>query len=483
MGACLAFLAGLGIAGAASPGPGDWPAFRGPDRSGMAVEGRFPTHFGPQTNLAWQTPAPPGHSSPVVLGHRIFLTGYESNQLLVLAYDRDDGREQWRRSVAPGPIEQGSRLSHPATATPATDGDRVVSYFAPFGLLAHTPDGRELWRQPLPTPVTQHGASSSPVLAGGLVLQLCDQDTGSHLLAFDATSGQQVWRAERTAFRRGFSTPLPWPPAHPEVVLVAGTLRLVAYDLATGRERWSVEGFPNEMVASPIGADGTLFVAGWTSGSGVPRMPAWPDLAGGDADRDGQLTRDEAPPGPARQHFTYIDADKDGRLSQAEYEDIARIFDRSRNVVMAIRPGGAGDVTTTHVRWQKTRGLPYVPTPLHLDGRLYLIRNGGLSSCLDARSGDYLWREERLGALGDYYASPVAADGRILVISQPGTAVVLKAGPTLEVLARNPLGDEVLATPAISGDTLFVRTRTRLCAFREKEAVAESRDANQIPCP
>jgi outer membrane protein assembly factor BamB len=211
-----------------------------------------------------------------------------------------------------------------------------------------------------------------------------------------------------------------------------------------------------------------ILVAGWTYGSGVARMPTWESvLTPGDANGDGRLARDEAPNGPAKQHFTYIDADKDGVLTRDEYETIARIFNESKNAVMTLRPGGQGDVTDTHVDWKQTRGLPYCPTPLAYRGRIYLVRNGGLFSCLDAATGAYRFQEERLGALGDYYASPVAGGGKILVISQAGVAVVLRAADTLEVLARNELGEQVLATPALVDGTLYVRTASRLHAFRE----------------
>ncbi len=479
-----ALLSVLGLTGlnpvpsAAAPSPANWPAVRGPHRGGVpgpadqATAGQrpFPIHFGPKTNLVWQVGVPSGHSSPILWGNHLFLTGFEANQLLVLALNRATGAEQWRRALDPGPVESGSRLSHPATATPTTDGDRVISYFAPFGLVAHDLEGRELWRHPLPTPVTQHGASSSPVLAGGLVLQLCDQDTDSYLLALDRATGRQVWRTERPGFRRGFSTPLPWPPENPEVAVVAGTLRLAAYQLSDGKERWTVHGLPNEMVASPIGGAGWIYLAGWTSGSGVPRMPTWTNLiTQGDTDGDGLLAREEAPQGPARNHFAYLDADKDGKLSAAEYETVARVFDQSQNVAMAVQPEGTGDLTSTRVRWRQKRGLPYVPTPLFHHDRLYLVRNGGLVSCLDARTGEFRYQEERLGALGDYYASPVAAGDQVLVIAQPGTAVVYRTGDTLEVLARNSLGEEVLATPAIVDRTLYVRTKTSQFAFREPQ--------------
>jgi outer membrane protein assembly factor BamB len=401
-------------------------------------------------------------------GH-LLLTGFVDQQLVVLNLDPETGKERWRQELPPGPIEPGSRLSHPATATPALDDLGSVSYFAPFGLVAHDDTGRELWRHPLPTPVTQHGASSSPVLAGNLVLQLVDQDVDSFLLALDRRSGELRWRTPRPTARRGFSTPLPWPTLQPRWAIVAGTLQLDAYHLADGAPAWNLAGLPNEMVSSPIAGPELLYVAGWTFGSGVPRMPAWESLITGDANGDALLARDEIPGGPGRQHFAYIDADRDERLSQEEYERIAHIFDASRNAALAIRPPSPETTDAVpSVVWEQTRGLPYVPTPLLYEGHLYLIRNGGIASCLDAVTGEYRYQEERLGAMGDYYASPIAAAGKVLAIAQPGTAVVYRAGGTLEVLARNTLGEEILATPALAGHTLYLRTLTTLYAFRER---------------
>jgi outer membrane protein assembly factor BamB len=222
------------------------------------------------------------------------------------------------------------------------------------------------------------------------------------------------------------------------------------------------------MVASPIFGEGLFFAAGWTPGAGVPVLPSFDELlAQGDQDKDGRLTREEAPAGTARRDFTYVDADKDGFIQRAEWESIKAIYEKSENALMAVRPGGQGDVTETHVVWKQNRGLPYVPTPLYYEGRVYLVKNGGLFSCFEARTGRALYQEERLGALGDYYASPVAAGGKILVCSQPGMAVVIKAGDTLEVLARNPMGERIMATPAIVENRLYLRTQGKLYAFGE----------------
>lgn len=443
-----------------------WPQFRGPAGSGIG-HSDFPTHFGPGSNVVWKVPVPGGHSSPCIWGSRLFLTGFTNDQLLTWCFDRRTGRFLWQRSLPPGPIERGAQLSHPATATPVTDGTRVCVYFGSFGLAAYDHDGQELWRKPLPIPVTQHGAGTSPVLAGHRLILNGDQDTDSHLLAVDARNGETLWKTERVGFRRGFATPLPWPPANPDQIILPGTLRLVSYNLHDGTERWSVRGLPNEMVSSAVGGSGLIYVAGWTYGSGVSRMPDFDRLLEqGDKDSDGRLTRAEAPGGPARQHFVYIDANKDGRITREEYQAIARIFDASKNIAMGVRPDGHGDVTETHVAWQVTRGLPYVPSPLFYEGRLYLVKNGGLASCLEAATGRFLYQEERLGALGDYYSSPVAAAGKICVASQSGVVVVYRAGDTLEVLARNALEEPIVATPAIVDGILYVRTRSQLYAFR-----------------
>lgn len=442
-----------------------WPQFRGPGGSGIGITD-FPTHFGPNSNVLWKAALPSGHSSPCIWNGRIFLTGFSEGKLETICLNLRDGGLLWRRQIEPGRIERNAQLSNPATATPATDGQRVCVYFGTFGLVTYDFDGTELWRKPLPVPVTQHGAGTSPLLVGDLLILNCDQDAGSYLLAVNQRDGQTVWKTERPGFRRGFATPLLWPAGKPELIIVPGTLRLVSYNVGDGAERWSVRGLPNEIVSSPVAGGELIYIASWTHGSGVSRMPAFDKLLEqGDANKDGQLTLEESPSGPAKQHFAYIDADKDGRLSREEYAVIARVFDESKNVALAIRPGGRGDVTETHVVWKATRGLPYVPSPLYYDGRIYLVKNGGLASCFDAQTGRVNYQEERLGALGDYYASPVAAAGKICVASQSGMVVVYRVGETLEVLARNALDEPILATPAIVDGKLYVRTQGRLFAF------------------
>lgn len=446
-----------------------WPRFRGPNGSGVSEHGSVPTVFGPRTNVVWKTELPGGHSSPCIWGDQIFLTAHDGEKLLTLSINRTTGLLQWRGSVTPTWIEQGSRNGNPASSTAATDGQRVYVYFGSFGLVCYDFNGREIWRRPLPVPITQHGAATSPIVASGLVILASDQDVNSYLLALDAATGNEVWRTERAGYRRGFSTPIVWPDKDPTEVILPGTLRVNGYLLRTGGEQWVVSGLPNEMVSSPVLGGGRVYVAGWTPGSGVRAMPSYDGLLEkGDANGDGKLTRDESPVGPAKRHFVYIDANKDEMIDREEWETMSEIFESSKNGLLSIRPGGNGDITETHVDWSFDRGLPYVPSPLYYHGRVYLVKNGGIASCFDAMTGRVLFQEERLDAIGDYYSSPIAAGGKVLMISQPGTAVVLKAGDTLEVLARNKLGGKVMATPAVIDDTLYLRTEKELYAFSEE---------------
>lgn len=447
-----------------------WPQFRGPQASGVAT-GSFPTVFGPKTNVLWQVEVPPGHSSPCLWEDDLFLTAVEGEELVTLCFSRRDGRRRWRQALVPDKPERG--MGAMASPTPATDGRRVYVYFGAFGLVAYDLEGREVWRRVLPPPVTQHGSGASPVVANGVVVVNRDADVEAHLLALDAADGRTLWRADRPEARRGFCTPLLWPAHQPELVILPGTLQLTAYRLQDGTPVWRARGLPNEMVASPIFGEGLFFAAGWTPGAGAAVLPTFDELlAQADRDKDGRISREEAPAGTARRDFTYVDADKDGFIQRAEWESIKAIYEKSENALLAVRAGGEGDVTSTHIVWKQHRGLPYVPTPLYYEGRVYLVKNGGLFSCYEARSGRVLYQEERLGALGDYFASPVAAGGKILVCSQPGMAVVVKAGEALEVLARNALGERIMATPALVENCLYLRTQSKLYAFREGAADA-----------
>jgi outer membrane protein assembly factor BamB len=220
-----------------------------------------------------------------------------------------------------------------------------------------------------------------------------------------------------------------------------------------------------------------LLVSSWNVGGDdsdrVTMAPFDEFLAANDQNHDGVLTKDEFPPGPVKDRFSQMDVNKDGRVTREEYEHMRDMFAQAVNQLFAIQPGGRGDITRTKVLWSVSRHLPYVSSPLCYQGRVYAIKNGGLASCYDERTGAIIYQAERLDAPGDYYSSAVAANGCVYVASQKGTVVVIDArgdATQLHVLARNAVGEQVFATPALLDGRIYLRTEKHLFAFGEQSA-------------
>lgn len=450
----------------------DWPQFRGPGSLGIAAkDARPPIAFGPSSNVLWQVTIPPGNSSPVVRDGRLFLTAFDAGQLWTVSFDAATGRELWRRSLPPSKVEEVHRsLGSPASATVATDASRVFVHFGSFGMAAYTIEGRELWRHPLPVTETEYGASSSPVVAGNLVIQLLDQDAGSYLVALRVEDGTEAWRVERPEMRRGFGTPILWSHHGRTDLVVPGTIFMTGLDPASGRERWRVDGLARITCTTPVVSGNTLYAASWTTGGdrAADRIELGTFatiLSDNDKDHDGRLSHAELPAGAAQQRKKHLDGNRDGFVDRTEWESMAAIFARVENQAWALDAAGDGSVTAEGVRWRFKRGLPYVASPLHDGSHLYLVKNGGFLTCLDVATGKPAYQEERLSAPGDYYASPTLAGGHLYLASQPGTVTVVKPGPKFEVVARNDLGEAIQASPAMVGSTLYLRTASKLYAF------------------
>jgi outer membrane protein assembly factor BamB len=223
--------------------------------------------------------------------------------------------------------------------------------------------------------------------------------------------------------------------------------------------------------ATPVAADGLLLVSSWNvggdEGDRVVMVPFEEFLAANDANKDGVLTLDEFPKGPLRDRFSQMDVDKDGKVTRDEYEHMRSMFADAVNQLFIIKPNGYGDISDTHTLWKVSKHLPYVSSPLCYSGRVFAIKNGGLASCYDLHSGRTFYQAERMDTPGDYYSSAIAADGRIYVASQKGTVVVMDAGESFHILARNDLHAPIFATPAIVDGVIYVRTDKRLFAFGE----------------
>jgi outer membrane protein assembly factor BamB len=243
-------------------------------------------------------------------------------------------------------------------------------------------------------------------------------------------------------------------------------VRLKAYDIKNGLEKWAVDGVPGLACTTPATGDGLLFFAGWSPGKSDSPRPSWLAFLGQhDKNSDGEITLDEVD-APSRDFLRGLDVNHDGKITKTDYDLVTANDAKAENVLLAIRPGGHGDISQSHVAWKATRGLPYVPSPLFYEGRVYILRDGGMLSSFDAKTGKAFYQQERLEATDKYYASPVAADGHIYIVSVPGRLTIVKAGGDKpEILHQANFGERVFATPALVGSRLYLRTQTKLYAF------------------
>jgi outer membrane protein assembly factor BamB len=452
----------------------DWPQFRGPNCSGLCPDNAsLPDKVGPNTNVIWKIALPPGHSSPVVVGDRIYLTAEREKGLLTLALDRKDGRLLWERTAPSNALETIHAIGSHAQSSPAADNERVISFFGSCGLFCYDRDGKLLWQRRMGPFKNDFGAGSSPVLTGDRVLLCQDHDQDSFLMALDKRSGETLWKTDRSEFLRGYCTPVVWDVAGKKQVVVAGTLRVAGYDLETGKEVWTVRGIARTICMTPvIGEDGLLYVAGWSAGGdpGAPIAVEPFDTVAKRLDKNGngKLEASELTTGPIAERFTQVDLDKDGSITQSEYDRFRALFREGRNVVLSIRGGGKGDITTSHVLWKNTKQVPFCASPLYLNGLIYTVKDGGFLSCLDARSGELVQRD-RVPGSGTYYSSPVAGDGRIYLVDQRGRMSVIQAGRSWRVLSSSDFAEDVYATPALADGHIYVRTTGHLYCFGSPE--------------
>lgn len=482
-----------------------WHQFRGPNGSGVLPDARPPVKVATDT-LAWKTEIPFGHSSPVLAGGLVVLTAIDNERFVTLAFDRNTGKPAWRRQAPDVPLENVHQTSSPAAPSPLTDTDRIIVYFGSFGLLCYDHQGNELWTKKLPTPKSLYGTSTSPVSHGeNLYLVIDNQEnlpgsklSKSKLYAIDKATGNTVWETGRPFNRSGWSTPTVWQHSKGTEIVVLGSSRAAGYDIRTGEERWFTGGFSRETIARPIVNGDHVYIAaamlGGVADESPDPEPFWSAVLTFDKNNDGKVDpsemnkhftfplRPELPPGhpgygiplpsdPKRRAerqrgiFGSLDKDKDGFLTHDEFVN-HMTFNRGKPKLVAVTPGGTGDITATNIAWELNRSLPEIPSPLYLDGRIYMVRNGGLLSAVDAGDGGLIYRE-RLGASGHYSASPVAAGGHLYLLSSRGTLSVAKPGDSFEVLHQYDLGEAAYVTPAIDHNTLYIRTKNTLQAHRK----------------
>ncbi len=450
-----------------------WSQFRGPGGAAIAVGNRvLPTEIGPKQYIVWKTPLPLGHSSPVVHGDRVFLTGVADKKLVTIGLDRNSGKEVWRTAAPHKGLEKVHKIGNPAQSTAATDGQHVVIFFGSAGLFCYDRAGKEIWHVTMGPFKTEFGAATSPLIVDGRVILNQDYDSESSLTVYDVKSGKQIWKVERTEFGVGYASPVIWTIAGKKQIVQVGTLRVVGYDFDTGKEIWTVRGLSRIGNMTPtIGPDNVLYVAGWGAGADpgdIIEVPPFDEmLKKHDKDKNDILEAAEIPAGPIKDRLPQFDRNRDNRVDRGEWEHMRNVFSTAKNRMVAIRPGGTGDVTKTHVLWEQTKQLPYVPSPLLYNDLLFLAKNGGLISTLDPKTGKSL-KFDRIQARGSYYSSPVAGDGKVYFLSQQGELTVISAQAQWEVLHTADFGEDAFATPALVDGRIYLRTAGHLYCFGGK---------------
>lgn len=387
---------------------GDWPEFRGPTGQGVASATNVPVHWSATSNVVWKSALPgEGWSSPVLVADRLYLTTAVTDggqtSLRALCVNAGDGSVVWNVEVfqpEPGDTRELHKKNGLASPTPIVREGRIYVHFGHMGTAALDLTGKVLWRQTdLKYPPT-HGNGGSPALVGDLLVFSCDGGEDPFVVALDSRTGTVRWKTPRnTTAARKFSFSTPLA---------------IEVDGAT-------------QVISP----GSGFVAGYDPMDG---REIWRARYG---EGYSVITR------PVFAHGLVF---------------VSSSYDRP--VVHAVKPAGArGDVTDSHVAWTHPRGAPNTPSTLVVGDKLYFVSDAGIATCVDARTGTVHWTE-RLG--GGFSASPIAVAGRIYFLNEEGIATVLKAGRTFEVLAKNELGERTLASPAVTHNTLFLRSKAHL---------------------
>jgi outer membrane protein assembly factor BamB len=414
----------------------------------------------------WKQPLPPGASTPTIVGERMYLTGNDGDQLITLCLDRASGKELWRHGIRVEKLEKVHTEGSPAAATVACDGQRVFAFFGSLGLLCLDIDGKPLWTKKLGPFQDEFGAASSPILVDDKVILSEDHDLNSFVIAVRRDDGETLWQTPRDGFTRSYSTPVVWNTGGRKQLVVAGSLQLVGYDLAGGNQLWSLDGFARIVNTTPAAVNGTLFVASWSPGGDSDAriaMEPWDTaLSLWDKNKDGILQLQELPAGEVQSRFFRIDLNGSQSLDEAEWNKYAKVFELAQNTMVALKADPSGG--PPQIVWEYKRGVPYVASPLVYRDRVFLVRDGGVLTALEAASGK-LVKQLRVRGQGNFYSSPVGGDGKIYVASVGGVVTVLNAGEGLEIISSHDFGQRIAATPVISKGRIYLRALDALYCF------------------
>lgn len=469
----------------------DWPQFRGPNCSGVSISSApLPTEFSATEHVKWSAKLGDGIGCPIVAAGRVFTSAMVDDATVGLyAFDAASGEQLWMRSWPIGDVDEIHLTNSHAFSTPAADADRVYFYFTTLGIVGlDAQTGADLWHKELPEPyfIFKWGAGMSPVLYKDLVLFVQDDDLHPAFYAFDAKTGEIRWKDDRNDMAVNYSHPVICETEHGDEIVVAGTGLLIGYDPNTGERLWHARTLLRNIKTTPVCHDGITYISLQSKGIASQWLASIDQAETGNSDN--RITRDEVqaffgkrpvPEAFYAKTFDRGDLNKDGAL-EGEELDIAFLAPNNRagasfdstepgdEFVLAVKGGGRGDVTDTHVLWKhRTKHTDHIVSPLVVHDRMLLIKEGGIATCFETSEGKPLFGPARINNAGNFFASPVYGDGKIYVASENGKIAVLSDGPELNILAVNDMGDPVLGTPAIADGALFVRTRTHLFRIQQ----------------
>ncbi|MDB6039724.1 MAG: outer rane biosis protein BamB [Verrucomicrobiales bacterium] len=376
----------------------NWPCWRGAQEDGTSLETNMPVHWSASENIRWKTELPGnGHASPIVWGDKIFTVTavLESNERRLLCLNRKTGAIVWQKTVVTTPAEGKHGLNSYASSTPATDGGLIYVTFLDrqeMVAAAYDFDGNQQWLVRPGAFSSMHGFCSSPLLFKDKVIVNGDHDGDSYIVALNRTDGKTLWKIPREHHTRSYCAPIIREIGGKTQMVLSGDKSVASYDPNTGARHWIMDGPTEQFVASPVYNPGAdlLFVTG-----GFPQFH-----------------------------------------------------------IIAIDPHGTGNVTSTHIKWRTTRGASYVPSPISVGDYFFIVSDGGIASCFEAKSGKQMWNER---LKGDHHASLVSANGLVYFLSDKGIMTVVEAKPEFKIVAENPIGETCFASPALSNGEIFLR--------------------------
>ncbi len=455
----------------------EWPQFRGRNATGVSTESRnLPVKFSFEQNVLWSVELGEGVASPIVSNGRVVETAMVGKEkFAVFCFDAATGKKIWRREFQTGKIGEIIPPNVPASSTPVSDGTRVYVHFSTLGLMAFDlSDGKTVWTKEIPEPfyLMGWGSAQSPIIYKNMLIYSQDDDLAPFIMAVDKLTGELLWKTDRPDMLAGYSTPVLCTANGRTDVVLAGTGKWKGYDPQTGKERWTCNTLLRTIMTTPVVVGDKMYLSVQSYGD-TARVLKFALLQWKDTNQDGKLDMTELDPAFAGK-FKKGDKNNDGFLVDDEIDAAFQSPDNmvgGGNIIQCIRGGGTGDVTKTHVIWNLNNKAPSnISSPVIADGRLFLVKKGGISASFDAQTGETIWMRKRIRNFGNYYASPVVGDGKIYVTGENGFIVVVKQGPKLEVLAKNDMRESCIATPAIADGRLYIRTLSKLyCISNEAE--------------